>query len=311
MRKDLLALREVDALKERGKIVRIKTLEEQRQEQEKRLTEKEQARAEMEKAGIERVLEKTAGEERIAEKNIKEYATEPERQQIFLLESQRLGLEKQAEEIDKEKDPVLKLAKNRIMLEKKEWESKLNSILEQEKKFEEEQKFITEKEQSSAVSSEKKSLEQRRWELEEEIKKTEKKRWEVEKQLEGMGNKIRETDKSSEALVAERNNLRNQILGIDKSLREIYSSVIARVEEKRRGQAEEQKTTREAAAKIKVGEKEKTQRQQWTPSAGEIPVPISPVKEKLMKAGEAEEEQRKKFMQDVEEGTKNNTSNQI
>ena len=40
MKKDLQALREVDALKERGKIAKIRTLEEQRLEQEKKLQEK-------------------------------------------------------------------------------------------------------------------------------------------------------------------------------------------------------------------------------------------------------------------------------
>ena len=45
MKKDLQALREVDALKERDKIVKIKTLEEQRAEQEKQLQAKEAAKA--------------------------------------------------------------------------------------------------------------------------------------------------------------------------------------------------------------------------------------------------------------------------
>ena len=44
---------------------------------------------------MEEVLQKNEGQEKIAEKDLKNYATEQERQQIFLLESQRFGFEKQ------------------------------------------------------------------------------------------------------------------------------------------------------------------------------------------------------------------------
>jgi hypothetical protein len=111
MKKDLLDLREADALKERYKIVNIKTLEEQRQEQEKKLQLTEAAKAEAKNAGREKVLGENATQERIAEKDLKEYATEQERQQIFMFESQRLGFEDQVLEIDNKKDPALKLEK--------------------------------------------------------------------------------------------------------------------------------------------------------------------------------------------------------
>ena len=99
MRKDLLGLREVDSLKERDKIAHIKTLEEQRLEQEQKLQSEE-------KIQREEVLQKNESQERVAEKDLKNYATEQERQQIFLLESQRLGFEKQVDEIDKEKQQL-------------------------------------------------------------------------------------------------------------------------------------------------------------------------------------------------------------
>lgn len=305
MKKDLQALRETDALKERDKIAKIKTLEEQREEQEKKLQEIEQAKAEAEKAQREKVLTENVKQERLAEKDLKEYATEQERQQIFLFESQRLGFENQVLEIDNKKDPELKLEKNKILLEKRDWEAKLNSILSDEKKLEDEQKFIAEKSETTTIASEKKGLEQRRWDIEKEIQEIEKKRWAVEKQLETIENRVKEIDKSSEQLVIERNNLNQKILGTDKSLREIYGAVIARVEEKRRGQAEEQRAAREATAKIRAGEKENIQRQQWTRGEQKqneaflksIPVPV---KGKLAKTAEAEELQRKKFIQDVE-----------
>mgnify|MGYP001603194816 FL=1 len=180
MKKDLQALREVDALKERDKIAKIRTLEEQRLEQEKKLQEKERAKAQVEKTERETVLEKGAVQEREAEKDLKEYATEQEKQQIFQFESERFNFEKQADAIDKEKGPALKLKKNEILIEKKNWETKLNSILGQEKKLEDEQSFVAQKAQQSAIASEKKSLEQRRWDLDKEIQEIEKKRWEVD-----------------------------------------------------------------------------------------------------------------------------------
>ncbi|MDP1993667.1 MAG: hypothetical protein Q8K40_00320, partial [Ignavibacteria bacterium] len=180
MKKDLRALREVDALKERDKIAKIKTLEEQKAEQVKQLQVKEAVKAAGEKAGLEEILTKNERQERIAEKDLKDYATEQERQQIFLLESQRLGFEKQIDAIDKEKDPALKLEKNKILLQKRDWQAKLNSILAEEKKLEDEQKFITEKQQTTTIASQRKSLEQTRWDLDKKIQDIEKKRWEAE-----------------------------------------------------------------------------------------------------------------------------------
>lgn len=305
MRKDLLALREVDALKERDKIAKLKTLEEQLDEK-KKADESVAAKASTDETGIEEVLTKNEGQERIVEKDLKNYATEEERQQIFLFESQRFGFEKQADAIDKEKDPALKLEKNRLLLEKRDQEVKLNSILNQEKKLEDEEKFIAEKEQTTAIASQRKGLEQSRWDLDKKIQDIEKKRWEVEKQIENINHQISQIDENSEQLVSEKNSLHDKILGIDKSLREIYSGVMAREEERRRGEAQEQIASRGALSKARLEEKEKVQRQQWTHSKPltqsnlEIPVPIKRGLEKRFNIA-AEEEQRKKFLQDIEE----------
>jgi len=308
MKKDLRALRETDALKERDKIAKIKTLEEQRVEEQKKLQENEAIKTAGEKAGLEEVLTKNAGQERIAEKDLKNYATEEERQQIFLLESQRLGFEKQIDEIDKEKNPTLKLEKNKILLEKRNWQEKLNSVLTEEKKLEDEQKFITEKQGTTTIPSQRKGLEQSRWDLDKKIQDIEKKRWEVEKQIQDTDNRVSQIDKSSDILITEKNGLSNKVLGVDKSLREIYSAVMAREEEKRRGQAQEQIARREAMAKARALENEKVQREQWTgislkkQSKDEVILSKAPesFKDKIIKTSEIEEEQRKKFMQDVE-----------
>ena len=303
MRKDLRALRESDALKERDKIAKIKTLEEQLEEKKKVLAAEATARAE--KTGLQEVLQKEEKEEVIAEKDLKNYATEAERQQIFLLESQRLGFEKQVDAIDKEKDPALKLEKNKLLLLKQEQQKRLNTILEEEKKLENEQKFITEKQQTTTIASQRKGLEQSRWDLDKKIQDIEKKRWEAEKETEDTDSKVSQIDKSSQQLVTDKNGLQNKILGIDRSLREIYSVVIAREEENRKGLAKEEVARKKVLSEARAAESEKVQREQWTgkrnienkPFLANAPIPL---KKKMAKSFEAEEEQRKKFLQDIE-----------
>ncbi len=320
MRKDLLALREVDTLKERDKIVKLRTLEEQIEEQKKKNEAAASAKTSVEKEKTEReeVLQKNENQEIIAEKDLKNYATEQERQQIFLLESQRLGFEKQIDSIDKEKDPETKLGKNKLLLQKRDQQAKLNSILEQEKKLENEQKFITDKEQTTTIDSQRKSLQESRQDVEKKIEDIEKTRWAAEKEVADTDINIGLIDKSLEQLVTEKNSLRDKILGVDKSLREIYSAVMAREEEKRRGQEQDQINKREALSKIRTEEREKVQREQWSPSALKQPssslnfraprtkstealekIP-RPVREKPIGSSATEAEQREKFLQDVE-----------
>ncbi|MCX6718276.1 MAG: hypothetical protein NTY81_01585 [Candidatus Staskawiczbacteria bacterium] len=298
MKKDLGALREGDALKERDKIAKIRTLDEQLEE--KRKAEAGATLIVPSKEKIERgkVLTRNEGQERIAEKDLKNYANEQERQQIFLLESQRLGFEKQIDAIDKEKDPALKLEKNKLLLQKRDWQERLNSILAEEKKLEGEQKFTAEKQQSTTIPSQREALEKSRWDLDKKIQEVEKKRWEAEKQIQDLDSRTGQIDKSSDQLITEKNGLRNKVLGADKSLREIYSAVMAREEEKRRGQAQEQIARKETLSKARAEENERVQREQ----RGGLVVPRKI--EKLAKSFEAENEARKKFIEDVKEGTK-------
>lgn len=308
MKKDLLALREGDALQERDKIAKIRTLEEQLAE--KKRADTAATIAVTEKTAREEVLQKNEGQERTAEKDLKNFATEEERQQIFLLESQRFEFEKQVDAIDKEKGPALKLKKNQLLLQQRDLETKLNAILEQEKKLEGEQKVIIEKQQTTTVPAERKTLEESRWELDKKIQDVEKKRWESEKQIQDINTQTSQIDKSSDQLVTEKNGLRDKILGVDKSLRDIYSGVMAREEEKRRGSAQEEVARQAALSKMKAEQNEQVQRQQWTGTRPSLPkesaqIPI-PTKKIPTKSFEAEEEQREKFLQDVELGSNKN-----
>jgi hypothetical protein len=306
MKKDLLQLREADSLKEREKIATIKTLDEQLEEKKKAdAIALAKSMPEKEKMQREEVLEKNAGQEKIAEKELKNYATEEERQQIFFLESQRLGFEKQVDEIDKEKDPELKLDKNKLLLLKREQQKKLDEILDQEKKLEEEGKGIKEREQITTIPAERKGLEGARWDLDKKIQDIEKKRWEAEKLVEDTDEKASQIDKSSDQLILDKNGLRDKILGIDKSLRDIYSAVMAREEEKRMGQTQEQLAKRVALEKIQAKENESVQRREWTGSGarekaekfmGAVP---APARRKILQTADTEEIQRKKFLEDV------------
>lgn len=299
MKKDLQKLREVDALEERDKIVKGKTVEEEKAELEK--ISKTQQR--------EKVLSKNINEEREAEKQIKSYAEESEKQQIFLFESQRLGLEKQIDVFEQEKESALALEKNRILIEKRGQETKLNNIIAEEQKIEEEQKFIGEKEKTSNVPSEKKSLEERRGELEIKRQEIEKKRWVVEKEIKKIEEGLLKIDADYQKITEEKNSLKEKIKAIDMSLREIYSKIIKRVEDKKRGMLEQQQAEAAKTEQLSSEKKEKIQREQWT-KPGQTPkekeflkgVPDI-MKEKLAKSAEAEEEQRKKFLEDIEKQT--------
>jgi len=318
MKKDLQKLREFDALKERDKIAKLKTIEEQQIEAAKKQeAAKQKIQQGVEKQKREEILGKNTEKEREAEKDLKKYAEEGEKQQIFLLESQRVSLEDQIKNLETKEEPELALEKNRALLEQKNWGTKLNSVLEEEKKREDEQKYVEEKENQSAIPAEKKSLEERRSELEDQRQEVEKKRWAVEKELAAIADRIKVIDQSSQDVFTEKNGLHKKIKEIDNSLRAIYSGVIAREEEKRRGEADQQKMQAAELSKTRAEMNERVQREQWTHSTGSgqagIPAPVknkeflreapSALKEKLAKSFETEEEQRKKFMQTVEEQT--------
>jgi hypothetical protein len=312
MKKDLQALREIDALKERDKIAKIKTLEEQRQEQEKKLQIAEKERAELEKAKREKILSENAAQEEMAEKDLRQYATEEELQKIFLFESQRIAFEEKVEEIGKKENTILKPEKDKILGQKGDWQRKLDAIIEKEKKLEEEKKFISQKSQESSFSSQKKGLEQRELDIEKEIQEIEKKRWAVEKEIQNIEGRIKEIDSSSDVSVSERNDLNEKIMGINKSLREIYFGIIERAENRKKQKSEELKASREKAAETRSFEKEKVRRQQWGMSAkkekfyNEVPrpnrlkVPVKKIPAKKIFDIETEEKRRKQFMQDVE-----------
>jgi hypothetical protein len=314
MRKDLLALREADSVKERDKIAHIKTLEEQLADQQKATMATQATQVAAEKDQRSAILEKHEGEEASAEENLKQYATEEERQKIFLFESQKLQLTKQAEKIDTEEFPKLELEKNGKLLELKKWQDQLAQIVTQETQLENEQKLVAEKAKASTVDSERKSLEARRWELDGSIQETEKKRWEVEKQIKTIQDSEVVNDQSSQALTLQRNQIRDTILGIEKSLRDLYSGVVQREDLKKQHLLADQQQRETAAATQRAKEREDVRREQWKGKGAQQPgfLDQAPenMKASLEKSAASEEEQRKKFLSEVDQATQQQGSQQ-
>jgi len=297
MRKDLLALREADAVKERNKIANIKTIDEQIQEQKKVLEQRD--KVQVQKANIEKISKEVKREEIEAKQDLKHYALEPEKEQMFLLESKKFALEEKIKKIEMGQESELLLNKNKILLEIKKWHEKLGVVISEEEKMEGRQKVIAEKARTTQIPSERKSLEGERWNLDKEIQETEKKRWQIEKQIEDLEAKITQINNNFQQLTSEKNNLSKEVATIEKSLRETYSSIIEREEAKKVSLSTDELAKQQELAKIRGAEKEKIQRTQWTK------------REQLKKEFQDEEEQRKKFLTEVEQSSQTAGNQQI
>ncbi len=326
MKKDLQQLREADSLKEREKISKIETVKEENPLAEQSLLQGRQNLQENKQLG--KIFQQNTEQEHSARIKIKEYANETEKQQIFLLESQRLNLENQIKAINQEKEPPLILEKNKILIEQKDWQRKLNPLVQEEEKNEAEQKTIEDKEKASNIPAEKQNLEKERWVLEDQRQTIEKKRWLIEGDLSKLENRMKKLDESYKQLTAQENTIKTEIIKIDNSLRAIYSNIIER-EETRRKELKEtslKKIQTDSEEKNKISRLqsnrgssiESGQRQQQIASAEtkerEYLKGISlAAKEKLAQSTEIEEKQRAKFIEDVEkwaeEEKKNNQNN--
>ncbi len=141
------------------------------------------------------------------------------------------------------------------------------------------------------MASQKKALEERRSELESQRQEIEKKRWAVEKELSEIGKKIENSDYDFEIISAQKNKAQSRIAEIDGSLRAIYSGVISKEEEKRRGEEAGQKLRREELAKAGAERKEQIQGEQW------LGLPPNPPKKQNLY--EKEYEQREQFLKNI------------
>ncbi len=305
MKKDLQKLREGEALKEKDKIMKMKTEEELKREKEK--LEKERAEREKVEEGKKKIMEKLGGGRKETIEELKKRATEPEKQKVFYLETEKQKLETDLKNLQKEQEPPLLLEKNNLLRKKGDVEKKLNKILGGEKKFENELNFLDEKEKQTQNPKEKQKLEKRRWEVEEERKKIEVKRWAEEKELETLGNQIQGVEGNYQKVLEEEEDLKQKIKETEASLESVYLIISQRLEEEKA--MEEEKTKLEAlkAAEEESKKKEEIRRKEWTRkgTTGFLKkmsdLARKGISEKIEKTSEKEEGERKKFLKKVEE----------
>jgi hypothetical protein len=302
MKKDLRKLREADAIKEKNKIISGGF-----QKITSNKPNSEELKEVKEKFEREKILNENYVQEIEAEKQLKNYANEEEKQRIFILESQKIELDKKIKDERLRLEPALVMKKNDLNLEKKKVELKLRDLKIQEEKLEAEEKIISEREKVTNIPLEKKSLEKTRQELETKVQEIEKRRWEIEREISKEDSSIEVVDQDYKKIIDEENNLKQRITDIDKQLRQIYSQIVQRIQKLKEKEKEDIKTAQTETAKIETKEKEEIQRQQWarTPSAKypekeylkTIP---SIAKANLEKQAEAEEEHRRKFLENIE-----------
>lgn len=311
MRKDLQKLRENIALKQRDRVIKVKTPEEQiiekanadnaRQEQEQKIAFEKQRIAQT------KIIQNQTAEEQTAISQIKESATEEERQQIFYLETEKSNLEKELLTIQREKEPPLLLQKNKEMLERNALENELKIFEDEEQKLEKEQKFIDESEKNTNVTQDKKDLEQKRQRLEIERQKSEKKRWTVEKDLQASEEKTKFIEEGYQKLLAEQKILRDKITAINESIKNTYERIMLREQENIKAKKEQRDQEALARADIEAKKKEEIRRQERINKETPISQPAeeSEMRKKLAqqmhKGAEEEENERQKFLKRIDE----------
>ncbi len=131
--------------------------------------------------------------------SLKTLATEAERQQLFLLQSQRPALEAQIKAA-KEKAAASIAEKNNLMIEQKEWQKKLDLVMQ------EEAKAPSEAEKENA----------------------EKRRWAVEKKLSTIEQAVKNADQNRAQYGAQENTAKMGLATIDNSLQAIYNGITKR-----------------------------------------------------------------------------------
>ena len=276
MKKDLAALREADSLKEREKIKTIKSplppTPQTTASPVPKPIEQEVPRPIAKKIpvvdAIAPAMPPVAQElSRPVQPTAPANANEIEKQQIFLLQSEKTELEKKLKELGEEKDPALFLEKNRLLLEQKDLEQKLVPFV---------------REAGSATEARKQVIEKQRLPWDMKISKLK----ERITYLDGINNKSEEKEASVKAAIARvQNSLKTLSIAIEK-----------------RGQAKPEPSFKPAPQKPITEPRPIIQRPPVTPLADKPAFAKSsaPAVEKMAKSTEIEETHRRKFIEDVE-----------
>jgi DNA repair exonuclease SbcCD ATPase subunit len=244
---------------------------------------------------------------------LKPYANAQEKQEIFLLESQKAELETQIQSLAKDKTPSVVLEKNKTLISQRSLQEKLDVIIQEEGKIEDGITAIETKEKEATVPQERQGLEKRRWALESQREGIEKKRWVIENEMVKSQDSLKDFDQNSKIFNDQASKLTANVTEIDERLRAIYAGISTR-ENNRRSSLERENAVVIAQKESEAAASKKIKEQEWVQSlenngkdyAAEIPLSV---KEKLAKTTAVEEENRKKFMEDVENWAKEHTNN--
>lgn len=197
MRKDLKRLRETDSLKERQKISNANPIAPAQNN-----SPLEQLKSET--PVIKNTLPAPAPDNRAIKDiglktNVKEYATEEEKQQIFLAKSKRSDLEKELNETPEAAAPIT-LEKDQISQQYDQLQKKLEMMMEREEK--------------ETSESQKEILEKKRWQQERELKKKE--------------NQIKNLNQTRQQFAKKEIETRANLATIEESLKTVYGDIAKR-----------------------------------------------------------------------------------
>lgn len=281
MKKDIKRLREADAFKESAKITTapiasqspkapeiLSSLDPKPKFEPRKDFVKKVPVASVEKKGV-TPIPKVSGD--------KTNATEDEKQKIFLLESQRAETEKQIQLING-KTPALDLEKTGIQKEREDWQKKLNPLIEKAETGSEEQKQAIEKE-----------------------------RWPIETELEKAENRGKDIDAKYRELETSKSQLNQKITQIDNSLKEMYLGIEKRTKEieKAKQASLQQPITPPTTPKVEKQTTAPVTKEPEKPYLKNVPLVA---KEQLSQSANSEEEQRRKFLEDIDTWASFNTN---
>ncbi len=187
---------------------------------------------------------------------LKPLANENEKQKIFLFNAQKAELKNQFEALTQKKVPLI-AEKNSILVEQKNWQTRLVPLI---------QKAAGAPEHADAM---------------------EKQRAPIDQALSKLQADVKTIDVRYNGLVQEENEAIEKLSTIDRTLKEIYTHIQEREEEKKKNTVPPQAPVQKTES-VKIEEK---------PYLKEV---LAPVKQKLAESANIENVQRKKFMEDVE-----------
>ncbi len=226
----------------------------------------------------------------------KENATEEEKQQMFLLQSQKKDLEKQLQAIGSTKEVSVNAEKSALASEQKKLQEKLAGLIKEEGIIEAEEKNIADQEAQVAIPAERQALEKKRWELESQRQKIEKKRWAIENELVKLENNVKKLDEGFVIFNSRQSEIKNKINEINHALQQMHNHIAKGNPGKKTPFPNHEGKIHSHPIK-KSAEEPGLHRREKT-YLKDIP---KEAKEKLAESTVVEETQRRKFMEDVEQ----------